>query len=446
MPQHFQVLNRRRSSVWLEDASQAGAPGSGELSAGGSRALTGNDGASWVAYAEAARTTTVGVYEVTPRVDLWEIFEPATGLPVALDRLNAGFYSESLDTPAEFLRPDHALEACFLFVDFDDATASPPWDDPDRIVDHLAAGAPAWVQRASLGRADLKITSMGSPWRRMPKKAAAYADPLCHCVSGASREYVDDATALFDQDVDFSAIDIVFVVAAKTPALALSPGWIALPPERPISRGAGTVRYAVCFGEDSYDPSVDERLLLHEMCHLFGLPDLYDGGAVENRRAPGNPPIQRNFSTSAVGPFDLMADQTNPAHLLAWHRLKLGWLHPSQVVCHYGGGALEIDLTGLGSPDGVKAVMVPVFPSDANKRASSTYVVEVEPGDTGVLVSTVDAGRETWNVPVRVRCGSDALQPGILDLGQIYGHLVGGIEVEVLSKLPGGGFQIRVAA
>lgn len=445
MPQPFQVSNRRRSSVWLEDDARPAAPGSGELPPGGSRTITGNEGATWVAYAEAARTTTVGVYEVTPRVGVWEIFEPATGLPLALDRLNASFYSESLDTPTEFLRPDRGLEVCFLFVDFDDAPASRR-DDPDRIVDHLADGARAWVQRTSFGRADLKITSMGLPWRRMPKKAAEYADPLCHCVSGASREYVDDATTLFDQDVDFSVIDIVFVVAARTPALALSPAWIALPHEQPILRGAGSVRFAVCFGEDSYDPSVDKRLLLHEMCHLFGLPDLYDGGAVENRLAPGNPPIHRNFSTSAVGPFDLMAAQTNPAHLLAWHRLKLGWLHPSQVVCHYGGGALEVDLTGLASPKGVKAVMVPVVPTDVKRCASSAYVVEVEPDNTGVLVSTVDAGRDTWDVPVRVRCGSDALQPGILTLGEVFRHLLGGIEVEVLTKLTGDGFRVRVAA
>lgn len=85
------------------------------------------------------------------------------------------------------------------------------------------------------------------------------------------------------------------------------------------------------------DPAVDPRIgagvIVHEMGHLFGLPDLY----------PTQPfgQVASNFFSGA-GVFDLMAyglwgnnllqGPAVPAHLSAWSKAFLGWVTPTEVL------------------------------------------------------------------------------------------------------------------
>ncbi len=83
----------------------------------------------------------------------------------------------------------------------------------------------------------------------------------------------------------------------------------------------------------SDDPRIGVGVIVHEMGHLLGLPDLY--------------PTSTNGQTitdnvfSGAGVFDLMAyglwgnnllqDPANPAHLSAWSKAFLGWVTPAEV-------------------------------------------------------------------------------------------------------------------
>lgn len=76
------------------------------------------------------------------------------------------------------------------------------------------------------------------------------------------------------------------------------------------------------------DPLVGVGVIVHEMGHLFGLPDLY--------------PTDTAVEFSGAGVFDLMAygmwgnnlkqNPANPAHLSAWSKSRLGWLTPALVT------------------------------------------------------------------------------------------------------------------
>lgn len=445
----FSASNQRSTDVWLALQGSPGAIGSGQLKSGDTRQIQGRAGGIWVAHSSPALAldSLIGVYEPTDRVPTWRILEVKTGLPSNLERFNNGPYSESLVTPAEFLRPDRILKAIFLFVDFSDAPAAgAPWSNQAEIIQRISGGADSWLKEVSFGRSGLVVAHQAG-WRRMPKAATEYSNDLCRCLSGSSRAYIEDVAALFATDVDFSLYDFVCVVAAKTDALALSPAWSGLAPNGSIPTSSGPISHAITFGADSYHPATDERLLLHEALHLCGLPDLYDGGSVDRNGVTGG------YSPRMVAPWDLMADHRESRHLLGWHRLKLGWLDLSQVCAHFGGGTLEIEITNWTQAEGIHSVMVPVRPSplltgcrdDYRQSSSQAYLVEVAPGGVGVLVYSVDASVPTWERPVLVRAGCDAFQPGPLQSGEIFRHLTAGLEVKVLAPTPAG-YRIAVSS
>jgi M6 family metalloprotease-like protein len=71
-------------------------------------------------------------------------------------------------------------------------------------------------------------------------------------------------------------------------------------------------------------------VLVHEMLHPFGLPDLYD------RAGPFDPLSAR---LGGLGNYDIMSNpsgqrnsQARPGHLSAWSREQLGWLSPIEIT------------------------------------------------------------------------------------------------------------------
>lgn len=428
----FNAINSRNSSVAL---FADGAP-KGRVPAGRTATFSAPEGEVWEARDQ--KNDIVAVYEATARVPEWHIPAAPVGLPVSLQTHDAGPYSESLAPRGEidFLPGTGELRAILLFVDFADVRASnQKWADEDEIVDHVVGDAAKQIREASFGALKLSVQTVPG-WRNLTKQAEEYADPACRCISSEMRPLIEEAVGLYPQ-VDISQYDLVYIVTARSDDFTLSPAWSATDKEV-IQTPKGEVRHAVVFGEDSYRKKNRSFLLLHETYHLLGLPDLYDGGAVSGQ----------GYEDHCLSRWDLMADQKGDSNLLAWHRLKLGWLHDSQVVCLYGPGSLQVDLAEWNKPEGIKAVMVPVTGSGDAEKANLAYLVQVSNpesgGDAGgVLVYSVDAAIPTWHRPIQMRGGQDALSAKEIPEGGTYTHL-SGIEVEVLNRSTDGGFTVRV--
>jgi len=430
----FEAVNQRQEAVTLFSIHGAGERREGVLAPEARSSHNASEGEDWLA--RDTRGDVVAVYRVSPRVELWTVASSATGLPIVLAADGVGDYNESLERSPRFLDSAGVLRAVMLFVDFSDAAGSGL--DEEEIRRRLVGSAPRQIESLSFSALRLSVDPVRG-WRRMPRAAADYAEPSCSCVSGGMEDYLRDAAGLHPE-VDFSTYDLVYVVAAKTPALALSPAWSAkigggIPAPR------GTVRHAVTFGFDSYEVDNDTFLLLHETYHLLGLPDLYDGGEMSGTLGGG-------YASFGLERWDLMADQMGDSGLLGWHRFKLGWLDPAQVVCVYGPGEVTLDLAGWTSAAGVKAVMLPVTwqrPIDHEHRA---YVVEVAPvpadgADGGVLVYVVNAALPSWERPIQMRGGPDASGTDPLPAGTTFRHLAAGLEVEVSQRV-GDGFRVRI--
>ncbi|HEX7828374.1 MAG TPA: hypothetical protein VF787_01900, partial [Thermoanaerobaculia bacterium] len=131
-----------------------------------------------------------------------------------------------------------------------------------------------------------------------------------------------------------------------------------------------------------------------ETLHMLGLPDLYRYGV------PGFPDAFRD-----AGGWDHMSWLRPAAHVLAWHKRKLGWIDESQVVCAQS--TRDVALDANASNEGVKAVLVQI---DADTmlvaELRKPVAFDARLCDSGVLVYTVDASASSGNAPVTVEAAS----------------------------------------
>jgi M6 family metalloprotease-like protein len=315
--------------------------------------------------------------------------------------------------------------AAVIFADFSDAPGS---ERPSEIVQDLLQPGANWLRTSSYGRFAV-VLRPATRWVRMPHPAASYG----YASTGDThREYIADAIKAADPTFDFSQTDIVYVVAAKTNEDVI--------PDSPTFRGAPgafvadgrKLGPAVTFGFDAY--TYGRTILPHETGHLLGLPDLYAANGDDIHRFAGT--------------WDLMGNVFQATDLSAWHRLKLGWIDPAQIVCAPRGVTTTAELTALGANGGRKAVFV---------RTGNTTGLLVENRqrvandgsicDRGALVYTVDSSIDSGSGPVKVvgstgDCGYGPSSKAPLHVGESI--RVGRVQVAV-TRSRGTHITVRVA-
>jgi M6 family metalloprotease-like protein len=317
--------------------------------------------------------------------------------------------NESTTTSLLPLSAGAGLSAVMIFVDFPDVHAS---ESTAQFHGTLVPPARAWYAEASYGRATLDVTAIHR-WYRMSRDSRDYG-----IQNGLTfeehRDYIADAIAAADADVDFSRYRIVYVVAARGAALERSAAFHAMPGIG-ISVDGVEVRHSATFGEDVrelFPARYGSNLLVHETGHLLGLPDLYD------ETGTAGPGVFR-----FAGGWDLMSSAGPGAHFLAWHKWKLGWIDQTQLTCLHGPGEVTATISpAAAAAGGLKAVVVPTGPSTA-------FVVEARRRtgqdarlcEQGVLVYRVDALVRTGAGPVRIQPAQRDRNPDLVSsCGVLY--------------------------
>jgi M6 family metalloprotease-like protein/uncharacterized repeat protein (TIGR01451 family) len=336
------------------------------------------------------------------------------------------------------VRPIGAVRAVMLFVDFSDAPQTEPTDS----LFQALAPAATRLNAMSQGRLSLSITPLQT-WLRMPRTSGSYN---LDAVGGtpAQRDYIADAVALADPAVDFRDYQYVHVVAAAGAAFSNNTIWWAKS-GGPIAVDGTQVKLAVITAGSE---RADAPVLVHEIGHAFGLPDVYD------------PHVTYSDGIRYVGHWDPMSRARSHADFTAWHKWKLGWLDPAHLRCLTTSGTIEETLTPVEAAGGVKAVVLQTGPSTA-------YVVEARElprigggvCDFGVLVYALDATVHNGSPSgMRVKtahpqpdpapeeleaCGP--LSAGALDLGpgEVPAYEDGVLRVEVLIASEAG-YRVRV--
>jgi M6 family metalloprotease-like protein len=295
-----------------------------------------------------------------------------------------------------FAKPVGTVRAVMIFVGFPDA---PGVDLPEKVAEHLLGKGDfsRLYNDQSSGRLTVDVTVMSKlGWRRLAKRSTEYGTLTSGTVtfdtSEQHRRYIADAVGAFTpSEVNFADFAMVFVVAPKEAAFRNSPAF-------PVNKGHGVkvgkteIRHAVTLGRDSYKNSFVN--LVHEVGHLFGLPDLYPGGKLAE--------------DSLAGCWGLMSDIFRASGFLGWHRHKNGWLDASRKTYVRDSGTTSFALTPLTESSGVSMVVLPV---DNASKPSKVFVVEVaqpthgldgKAGKEGVLLYTVDALKESGESPIEV--------------------------------------------
>ncbi|MGY1500546.1 M6 family metalloprotease domain-containing protein [Streptomyces sp. QTS52] len=416
----------------------------------------------------AAVLTTMTALAATSLIAGPSVAEPFSAQSCALQRTDA-HHSEGLDTwNAAYPRPSHALDAVMVFLSFPDAR--PRTTPAELAADHFPATSDFFA-RASYGRFTLRPHPLRN-WIRMPRPSTSYA--IQRDWSAAHRAaYLRDALAAADRDVDFSRYDIVYFVADPDAPGVDSDATKVVNLDVPLRADGADIRRVVTVFE-KHPP--DRLVLAHETGHVFDLPDLY------HRPVDG-----KGDWDTYVGDWDLMGSQFGLApDLFAWHKWKLGWLEPRQVVCVRGRGTTRLTLeslgarpattvyagagagtvggggSGAGAPvfgqgDGVKLAVVRTGVDRALAfEARGTTGNDSATCTQGVLVYRVRGGAESGGGPVEVvdahprteACWEDSVYPPLADapvaLGESFTVPGENVRVEVEGRTPSGAWTVQI--
>jgi M6 family metalloprotease-like protein len=313
------------------------------------------------------------------------------------------------------------LKAVQLLVDFPDAPARYP------VFEHQSVFGPAnrWFKAVSYSRLRLDVKST-ERWLRLPLRSPEYQSEPARLLA--------DAVAAADDEIDFSKIDIVYVVPVEgadyNSTFAVLNGFGVHADGAEINFW---VPWVNGFGRNSDYPGG----LIHETGHLLGLPDLYQA---------------RRFRSFHF--WDVMTDRW-PSELFAWHRWKLGWLDVEQIACVSRAGTRTVALTPIERPGGVKAIVVP--------RGNRALVTEVRQRigydtgrcDTGVLIYEVDM-TPFKRAPIdihaahsereRPACGPQWRATYDVGRGEVKTFRLPswGLRIDVVSRAPDDSYRLRV--
>jgi M6 family metalloprotease-like protein len=303
-----------------------------------------------------------------------------------------------------YKKPAGTVKAVVIFVDFSNAPAGST--SATTVANHLLGNGAAQqlFSTQSYGKMSLDVAVKANlGWKRMPLPSTSYSFGTFE----THREYIGAAASLFSlSDVRFSDYDFVLVVAPQNAGFPLSPAFNA-DRGQGASSPSGEIRLAVTFGTDSYSNRYIN--LVHEVGHLFGLPDLY--------------PYSGDPAKPKAGCWPIMSDIFHSVCFHGWHRHKNEWLdQPRKTYLQSTTATWYKTLSPFSSSYGLSIIALPI---DDVENPSKVLVIELaQPvlgtnnqswGD-GVLIYTVDARIPTGESPVVVI-------PKITSTSPDYGHL-----------------------
>lgn len=405
----------------------------------------------------AAVCTTMSALAATSILTGPSVAEPFSTAPCALHRTEA-HHSEGLDTwNSDYTRPTGPLDAVLVFLSFPDAT--PHAMPAELTADHFPATS-RFYEQASYGRFTVRPHPLGH-WLRMPQASTSYAIKRDWRTADRSA-YLRDAFAVADKEVDFSRYGIVYFVADPDAPGVDSDATKVVNLDTPVHMDGTDVRRVVTVFE-KHPP--DRLVLAHETGHVFDLPDLY-------HRPDGGKGVDWD---TYVGDWDLMGSQFGLApDLFAWHKWKLGWLDPRQVVCVRSKRSTVLTLEPLAAGPGVPVQGAAGAPAFGLGHGTKLALVRTGPDSVlafearggagndraacreGVLVYRVRGGPESGGGPVEVvdahphteACWENSVYPRLADapvaLGESFTVPGDGVRVEVQGRTASGAWTVKI--
>ncbi len=153
-------------------------------------------------------------------------------------------------------------------------------------------------------------------------------------------------------------------------------------------------------------------LVIHELGHLFGLPDLYS--FQDSTDTADYFSIMNKAAVGGIGYF-------------GWERFILGWLDEPQIICHKA-GEVAGNLVPLTKANGLKMIAVPISSSQVLVVENRTKEgIDKMIPNPGIIAYVVDSSIEGGKNPIKVLNNKKPIKIGSY---LIYNN----VKIEVLKK------------
>jgi len=222
------------------------------------------------------------------------------------------------------------------------------------------------------------------------------------------RTFVSKTLETADSQIDFTKSDGVIIILDPNSsylriAYALADEHIV--DGKKISNVVMLGRAFVRVGRPPY-------LVVHELGHLFGLPDLYS----------------YQDSTDTADYFSVMnMAASEGVGYFGWERYILGWLDDPQMICHKAGEVVG-NLIPLTKKNGLKMIAVPISSSEVLVVENRTKEgIDKMISSAGIIAYVVDSSIESGKNPIKVLNDKKPIKIGS---SFIYEN----VKIEVLKK------------
>ncbi len=164
-------------------------------------------------------------------------------------------------------------------------------------------------------------------------------------------------------------------------------------------------------------------LVIHELGHLFGLPDLYSF----------------QDSTDTVDYFSIMNKAAvGGIGYFGWERFILGWLDDPQIICHKA-GEVAGNLVPLTKANGLKMIAVPISSSQVLVVENRTKEgIDKMIPNPGIIAYVVDSSIEGGKNPIKVLNNKKPIKIGS---SFVYDN----VKIEVLKKKGKNNIKVSVS-
>jgi len=249
-----------------------------------------------------------------------------------------------------------------------------------------------YYREASYNR--ISLTGHVSRWYQMNKTVGAYGRDGLN-IDDPNGDGSPDSWALIQEAIDAADSEIDFSQYSYLALLHAGPGQETSGNPNDLWSCAYLMgvwfrtRDGISFSKAMIVPETQSQgadtvgVIAHEFAHLLGLPDLYD-------------PYRR---VDYVGRWELMGKglwngnppSSSPAHMLAWSKIRLGWISESQVAVVPSGIIRNVTLSPIELNGTTLAVKIPITDRTyylIELRQRIGYDISLP--DTGLLVTYID--------------------------------------------------------
>jgi M6 family metalloprotease-like protein len=171
-------------------------------------------------------------------------------------------------------------------------------------------------------------------------------------------------------------------------------------------------------------------LVIHELGHLFGLPDLYSYIDAFNTNQD---------STDTVAYFSVMNKAAvGGIGYFGWEKYILGWLDDPQIICHKA-GEIAGNLVPLSKKSGLKMIAIPISSSEVLVVENRTKEgIDKMIPNPGIIAYVVNSSIESGKNPIKVL---NNMKPIKVGSSFVYDN----VKIEVLKKKSKNNVKVSVS-